>query len=195
MIASLLETWDCASKITQNRWADSAAEKKRLRDLIEPLHDRFRADVVLPYLAAWRQYVYRLSMALLIKARDRASAERRRVNALNYGDLLNLTARVLRDNPQVRQALQQKYKYLLVDEFQDTDPVQAEILFWLAEDIGTTAAAEEVLTGARSHCVQARSSLLAIPNNRFTGFDELTSISTTSFANGSKMQQSAASSP
>ena len=138
VIASLLETWDCASKITQNRWADSTAEKKRLRDLIEPLHDRFRADVVLPYLAAWRQYVYRLAMALLIKARDRASAERRRVNALNYGDLLNLTARVLRDNPQVRQALQQKYKYLLVDEFQDTDPVQAEILFWLAEDIGET---------------------------------------------------------
>ena len=58
----------------------------------------------------------------------------RRLNSLNYGDLLNLTARVLRENVGVRRALQQKYQYLLVDEFQDTDPVQAEIVFWLAED-------------------------------------------------------------
>jgi ATP-dependent helicase/nuclease subunit A len=134
VIASLLETWDCPSKITQNRWADTAAEKRRLRDLLEPLHECFRTDIVQPYLVRWRQYVYRLSMTLLIKARESAAAERRRVNSLNYGDLLNLTARVLRLNPGVRQALQNKFKYLLVDEFQDTDPVQAEILFWLAED-------------------------------------------------------------
>jgi len=73
-------------------------------------------------------------MTLLIRAREQAAVERRRVNALNYGDLLNLTARVLRENLLVRHALQQKFKYLLVDEFQDTDPVQSEILFWLAED-------------------------------------------------------------
>ena len=40
---------------------------------------------------------------------------------------------MLRENARVRRALQQKYRYLFVDEFQDTDPVQAEIVFWLAE--------------------------------------------------------------
>jgi superfamily I DNA/RNA helicase len=45
-----------------------------------------------------------------------------------------MAARVLRENKPVRRALQQKFRYLLVDEFQDTDPVQAEIVFWLAED-------------------------------------------------------------
>ena len=35
VVASLLDTWDCESKIIQKWWADSAAEKKRLRDLIE----------------------------------------------------------------------------------------------------------------------------------------------------------------
>src|SRR5204863_5691060 len=93
----------------------------------------FHADVAQPYLSAWRQYVYRLSIGLLARARLAASDERRRLNSLNYGDLLNLTARVLRENVGVRRALQQKYRYLLVDEFQDTDPVQAEIVFWLAE--------------------------------------------------------------
>jgi superfamily I DNA/RNA helicase len=39
----------------------------------------------------------------------------------------------------VRRALQE-FKYLLVDEFQDTDPIQAEIVFWLAEDGGTSSA-------------------------------------------------------
>jgi ATP-dependent helicase/nuclease subunit A len=134
VIAELLAIWDIESTIIQKWWADSAAEKRRLRDLIQGLHERFRADVVQPYVAQWRQYVYRLSIGLLTRARESAAAERRRLNQLNYGDLLNLTARVLRENEAVRKALQQKYRYLLVDEFQDTDPVQAEIVFWLAED-------------------------------------------------------------
>jgi ATP-dependent helicase/nuclease subunit A len=134
VVASLLDTWACESKIVQKWWADAAAEKKRLRDLIQGLHEAFRTAVVEPYLSQWRQYVYRLSVTLLIRARESAAAERRRINSLNYGDLLNLTARVLREDEPVRRALQQKFRYLLVDEFQDTDPVQAEILFWLAAD-------------------------------------------------------------
>ena len=61
VIASLLDTWDCESRITQKWWADSPAEKKRLRDLIEAAASTtFCTDVVEPYLAQWRQYVYRL---------------------------------------------------------------------------------------------------------------------------------------
>ncbi len=41
---------------------------------------------------------------------------------------------MLRENAEVRRALQQKYRHLFVDEFQDTDPVQAEIMFLLAAD-------------------------------------------------------------
>jgi ATP-dependent helicase/nuclease subunit A len=134
VLAKLLDTWDLESKIVQKWWADTSAEKKRYRDLIQDLHGSFHAAVVAPYLAQWRQYVYRLSIGLLTRARTDAAAERRRLNSLNYGDLLNLTARVLRENVGVRRALQHKFRYLLVDEFQDTDPVQAEIVFWLAED-------------------------------------------------------------
>lgn len=143
VVASLLDTWDCQSEITQKWWAESTEEKRRLRDLIRELHEHFQADVVEPYLRQWRQYVYRLSVTLMTRARDSAAAERRRVNSLNYGDLLNLTARVLRENDLVRQALQQKFRYLLVDEFQDTDPVQAEIVFWLAADSGASSATKQ----------------------------------------------------
>jgi ATP-dependent helicase/nuclease subunit A len=133
VVAALLAPWDRESRITMTWWSDDPAEGRRIRAAVVALHKEFRADVVAPYLAAWRQYVYRLSIRLLTRARHAASHERRRLNSLNYGDLLNLTARVLRENDGVRRALQQKYRHLLVDEFQDTDPVQAEIVFWLAE--------------------------------------------------------------
>jgi ATP-dependent helicase/nuclease subunit A len=132
VVAELLETWNCESKIIQKWWADSAAEKKRFKELIEPLHAAFCESVVTPWLAQWRQYVYRLSVSVLARARDHARQERYRRNSLNYGDLLNLAAKVLRENAAVRRALQQKYRHLFVDEFQDTDPVQAEIVFLLA---------------------------------------------------------------
>lgn len=41
------------------------------------------------------------------------------------------TAALLRENPEVRQYFQGRYTHLLVDEFQDTDPIQAEIMFYL----------------------------------------------------------------
>jgi CRISPR-associated exonuclease Cas4 len=40
----------------------------------------------------------------------------------------------VRDHDLVRRALGARYSHILVDEFQDTDPVQAEILFRIASD-------------------------------------------------------------
>jgi ATP-dependent helicase/nuclease subunit A len=140
VMASLLRSWDRDPAIVQKWWASAPAEKKRINAAVQTLLGDFRANVVAPYLAQWQQYIYRLSISLLTRARHLARAERRRLNVLNYGDLLNLTAQVLRANVDVRRALQQKYRHLLVDEFQDTDPVQAEICFWLAEDGAASSA-------------------------------------------------------
>jgi len=133
-LVPLLETWDCEPRIVQKWWAEGTAEKKKIAAEINALHEPFRTTVIEPFIQAWRQYVYRLSVELLSRARHNAAAERRRLNTLNYGDLLQLAARVLRDNADVRRALAQKYRWLFVDEFQDTDPVQAEIMFLLASD-------------------------------------------------------------
>ena len=188
VVAALLAPWDRESKITMKWWADDKAEGQKIRTAIVALHESFHADVVQPYLAAWRQYVYRLSIGLLTRARRAASDERRRLNSLNYGDLLNLTARVLRENVGVRRALQQKYRYLFVDEFQDTDPVQAEIVFWLAEatDVASTSSQGRIRqTGGRCRFAQGRSSSSATRSSRSTGSAAPTSTSTTSFASGS----------
>src|SRR6185312_15702830 len=41
---------------------------------------------------------------------------------------------LVRDNRHVRQSFQKRFKRIFVDEFQDTDPLQAEILLLLAAD-------------------------------------------------------------
>ena len=45
VVASLLDIWDCESTIVQKWWADTPAEKKRLRDLIAGLHQDFRTTI------------------------------------------------------------------------------------------------------------------------------------------------------
>ncbi|MBI3683786.1 MAG: UvrD-helicase domain-containing protein [Acidobacteria bacterium] len=59
---------------------------------------------------------------------------KQRAGKLDFVDLLLLVRNLVRDNEQVRGYLQDKYTHLLIDEFQDTDPLQAEILLLLAAD-------------------------------------------------------------
>ena len=60
--------------------------------------------------------------------------ERRRDGRIEFHDLLVLARDVLRRNPRVRAALGERFRILLIDEFQDTDPLQIEIAVLLASD-------------------------------------------------------------
>jgi ATP-dependent exoDNAse (exonuclease V) beta subunit len=57
---------------------------------------------------------------------------KRNAALLDFDDLLHHACKLLQTNEPVRQALARRYSRILVDEFQDTDPVQAEILWRLA---------------------------------------------------------------
>jgi ATP-dependent exoDNAse (exonuclease V) beta subunit len=54
--------------------------------------------------------------------------------ALDFLDLLSRARDLVRDDREVRRELQERFTHVLVDEFQDTDPLQAEILLLLAAD-------------------------------------------------------------
>jgi DNA helicase-2/ATP-dependent DNA helicase PcrA len=60
--------------------------------------------------------------------------ELRRADALDFDDLLLRTVRVLRSYPDIRRAYQEKWPHILVDEYQDTNPIQARLLRLLASD-------------------------------------------------------------
>lgn len=59
---------------------------------------------------------------------------KRNAALLDFDDLLHLARDLLMANEAVRQALAGRYRRILVDEFEDTDPLQAEILWRLAGD-------------------------------------------------------------
>jgi ATP-dependent helicase/nuclease subunit A len=66
-------------------------------------------------------------------------AAKAKSGALDFLDLLLKARDLIRDNPEVRASFQLRFKRIFVDEFQDTDPLQAEILLLLAAgDAGTT---------------------------------------------------------
>ncbi|MCA1586456.1 MAG: UvrD-helicase domain-containing protein, partial [Acidobacteria bacterium] len=54
--------------------------------------------------------------------------------ALDFLDLLIKARDLVRDHAEVRRAFQRRFRHLLVDEFQDTDPLQSELLLLLAAE-------------------------------------------------------------
>lgn len=50
------------------------------------------------------------------------------LNAVDFGDLLYLTARLFDENPDVLEKYQDLYKYIMVDEYQDTNKAQYKLI-------------------------------------------------------------------
>lgn len=62
---------------------------------------------------------------------------------LDFDDLIHAARALLRDHDVVRAALARRYVHVMVDEFQDTDPLQSEILWRLCGDAGAGVAAAD----------------------------------------------------
>jgi len=73
-------------------------------------------------------------IALLREMVLSSAAERRARGVATFQDLLVWARDLLRDRPDVRVRAQSRFDRILVDEFQDTDPLQAEIALFLAGD-------------------------------------------------------------
>jgi len=58
---------------------------------------------------------------------------------IGFDGLLARARALLKHHPEVRRRLKQQFKAILVDEFQDTDPVQYEILLFLCERLEDAA--------------------------------------------------------
>jgi len=60
--------------------------------------------------------------------------ELRRANALDFGDLILLTVRLFENHPGVLETYRRRWQHILVDEYQDTNPVQYRLLRLLTGD-------------------------------------------------------------
>ena len=130
---ALIHRKKCA--LVQYRWSDTASGKQRAKALCQEV-EAFAAPGGAADLLLARVWAHRYPVAMGI-ARDAArafAAERRRLGLVSYQDLLVLTRDLLASEPEGRRDLAEKFPRILVDEFQDTDPLQAEILLLLASD-------------------------------------------------------------
>jgi ATP-dependent helicase/nuclease subunit A len=80
-----------------------------------------------------------LFCALLVTFRDFVLAyavERKRLGVATFQDLLVWARDLVRDSAEVRARAQSRWTRIFIDEFQDTDPLQAEIAFYLSAQHG-----------------------------------------------------------
>ena len=72
-------------------------------------------------------------LSQVIAAETYAAAQARRADGgLEFHDLLVLARNLLRSNEHARAALHDRFRHLLLDEFQDTDPIQIELAVLIA---------------------------------------------------------------
>lgn len=63
---------------------------------------------------------------------------KRSAAVLDFDDILIRTRELLRARATVREEVAARYRYILIDEYQDTDPIQSEILFLISSEPGNS---------------------------------------------------------
>ncbi len=118
-------------------------------DALLHVFDRARDEDITP--EAYRAFAERLAAEAGDDParRDRAAAEREKARAyahhqrlllelgrVDFGSQIGLALRLLRERPLVRRTSQERFRWILVDEFQDTNHVQFELVKLLAGTAG-----------------------------------------------------------
>jgi ATP-dependent helicase/nuclease subunit A len=130
-LATICKEGNRGHGITQKRWKDKSMAKA-FKEEVDAL---FVGDAeAVRLLRRWYEHRYALVIRLAGRAAADFQAYRKRSGRLDFQDLLLLTAELLRTRPDARRELGRRYRRLLVDEFQDTDPLQAEIMMLLASE-------------------------------------------------------------
>ncbi len=100
-----------SASVLQNFWSYSRNAQRPFSEVVEKKQPR-----LLNVVPQMEQVV------------DAYEARKRNANAMDFDDLLVKATFLLRNNPSVREQVAGRYQYVLVDEYQDTNRVQAEFL-------------------------------------------------------------------
>ena len=98
--------------------------KESLEDLDELVREelaRARLAALAPVLSALQTFI------------EGYASKRKRQGVAQFQDLLVWARDLLRDDPEVRDHFRERFAYLLIDEVQDVDPLQAEIALLLSQ--------------------------------------------------------------
>lgn len=118
--------WSRTNGGAKGKWS---VDPNEVKDQIDDVSDALSA-----VLDAVSRGVLDQLMRLTATEVVNAALERKQNGGLEFHDLLVLARQVLRDKSDVRQALHNRFRHVLLDEFQDTDPIQVELALLIAAD-------------------------------------------------------------
>ena len=131
-----------ASYRKKGKWAAAAkqvglskADGDRLNDAAD-VHYTACCDAWVSLLQAAASQVLAVLIDVARPVLQRYRDHKRASAQLDFDDLIFAARDLLRDHGDVRRALGQRFAHVLVDEFQDTDPLQTEIFWRLCGDPG-----------------------------------------------------------
>ena len=149
---NLEEIWDAFSEVSiqkrggsKKKWRneETLSEAKRLRS--EVIDEIKEIPAFLTLLD--EDILVGLGVTVLSDYVAHRAAERNRRGTLTYFDLLYRAYLLVRDNKAVRKRYQRLFECILVDEFQDTDPIQTKLILFLAEKSPEAERPEDAMPG------------------------------------------------
>ncbi|MEK6709046.1 MAG: UvrD-helicase domain-containing protein [Nitrospinota bacterium] len=106
------------------KWKEERAGLKAFRDWYDVFLQEACAEAGHEVLAG--------AVASLRGFAERLEAAAAREGLLTYQDILHRAVRLVRGSAEARALFRRRFEHFLVDEFQDTDPLQVELVFLLA---------------------------------------------------------------
>jgi len=94
----------------------------------------------LPEIIGERYPYFEQLLPEIHKCQVRYREKKVETNSMDFDDLLVLTVRLLEENEDLRKHYQYRFQFVLVDEYQDTNQVQADMIDLLAGDDGNLMA-------------------------------------------------------
>ena len=119
LIKTIMKEQNIDAKLYPQAYLSAAISKQKEHDVspreyLETEADNFRSKVIGSVYRAYQEQL-------------------KRNNAMDFDDLLVNALHVLRDNPDILADYQHRFRYILVDEYQDTNHIQYEIIHLLAK--------------------------------------------------------------
>jgi len=121
--------------------SDQLSTMKRLLGRIASGAEKVDAGAVLSLLSRMKNnggedpaHVDDKVRGMMEHVRDRYDSALKACNAVDFDDLILLTLRLFREHPEALRACRQRYQYVMVDEYQDTNGAQFELVHALTRE-------------------------------------------------------------
>ena len=128
--AKLLEIFRKPQGATYNRWEIPTADVKKIEAKIIVLCEQ----IANPLIREWQEYLHKIVLEFILNGIEYYQKRKAKYGCVNFQDLLIKTRDMLKNSEPARIYFKNRIKCLLMDEFQDTDPIQAEIALLLTSD-------------------------------------------------------------